>query len=151
MPSSSDQKKADRPLSGGNRIPFSELEELASRASGPGGQHVNTSSTRVSLRWNLRETVGLGEEARALVLRRLAARLTRDGVLVVHSDRHRSRQRNREAALDRLQELVEGALHQDPPRRPTGPSRSARNRRMDSKRIRGQLKTQRNLRRDDGD
>lgn len=151
MPSGSDPKKADRVLSGGNRIPFFELVELASRASGPGGQHVNTSSTRVSLRWNLRETVGIGEEARELVLSRLAHRLSKDGVLAVHSDRHRSRQRNREAALDRLQELVEGALYEAPQRRPTGPSRSARNRRMDSKRIRGQLKSQRNPRSSDAD
>ena len=144
-------KNADRTLPGGNRIPLSELVELASRASGPGGQHVNTSSTRVSLRWNLRETRGLREEARERILARLKPRLSREGVLIVHSDRHRSRQRNREAALDRLQEIVEDALYEAPPRRPTGPSRSARNRRMDSKRIRGKLKSQRNLRRDDID
>jgi ribosome-associated protein len=151
MPRDSEAKTSDRALSGGNRIPGSELVELASRASGPGGQHVNTSSTRVSLRWNLRETRGLKPEARERVLARLKPRLTREGVLIVHSDRHRSRQRNREAALDRLQELVEGALYEAPERRPTGPSRAARNRRMDAKRQRGQLKNRRRLRGDDGD
>lgn len=143
--------EADLVLSGGNRIPASEIVELASRASGPGGQHVNTSSTRVSLRWNLRDSRGLKREARARLLEQLRPRLTRDGVLIVHADRHRSRRRNREAARERLRELVEGALYQAPPRKPTGPTRGARRRRLDAKRQRGQLKTQRRTRGDDGD
>jgi ribosome-associated protein len=149
MSGDSEAKTGDRALSGGNRIPASELIELASRSSGPGGQHVNTSSTRVSLRWNVRESRGLKEKARLRLLARLKPRLSREGILIVHSDRHRSRQRNREAALDRLQELVELALYEPPERRPTGPSRGARNRRMDAKRQRGQLKNQRRLRGDD--
>ncbi len=135
--------KSDQALPGGNRIPVAEIEELASRSSGPGGQHVNTSSTRVSLRWNLRDSRGLTEDARERVLSRLRAKISRDGVLIVHSDRHRSRQRNLEAAHERLLELVETALYQAPPRRPTGPTRGARKRRLDSKRKRGDLKRQR--------
>ena len=115
------------------------------RAQGAGGQHVNTSSTRVSLRWNLRDSRGLSEDARERVLSRLRSKVSRDGVLIVHSDRHRSRQRNLEAAHERLHELVETALYQAPPRRPTGPSRGARKRRMDSKRKRADLKRQRQL------
>ena len=137
--------QTDQALPGGNRIPAAEIEELASRSSGPGGQHVNTSSTRVSLRWNLRDSRGLSEDARERVLSRLRSKVSRDGVLIVHSDRHRSRQRNLEAAHERLRELVETALYQAPPRRPTGPSRGARKRRMDSKRKRADLKRQRQL------
>ncbi len=137
-------------LAGGNRIPAAEIVELSSRSSGPGGQHVNTSSTRVSLRWNLRDSGGLSEEARTRLLARLRPKVSRDGVLIVHSDRHRSRQRNLEAAYERLHELVETALYQAPPRRPTTPSRGAKKRRLDAKRRRSALKIQRRLGPDDG-
>ena len=130
-------------LSGGNRIPSAEVVELASRSGGPGGQHVNTSSTRVSLRWNLRESRGLSEEARAQLMDRLEPRLSREGILIVHADRHRSRQRNLDAAYERLHELVETALYQAPARKPTAPSRGAKKRRLDAKRKRSSLKSQR--------
>lgn len=142
---------ADWPLPGGSWIPAREIEELASRSSGPGGQHVNTSSTRVTLRWNLRDSSGLRGDARERLMARLKPRLTREGVLTVHADRHRSRARNRESALARLRELVETALHQSPPRRPTGPSGGARRRRVDDKRHRGQLKRSRRIGRENGD
>ena len=139
-------RDGDLILPGGNRIPFSEIVELASRSSGPGGQHVNTSSTRVPLRWNLRTTVGLHPPARAQAIARLASRLSRTGELVVHSDRHRSRRRNQETARERLREIVENALYVEPPRRPTKPSRAAKRRRTDEKKRRGQLKAQRGRR-----
>lgn len=139
-------REGDLVLPGGNRIPFSEIVELASRSSGPGGQHVNTSSTRVTLRWNLRTTVGLHPTAHARAIDRLASRLSRTGELVVHSDRHRSRRRNQEAARKRLQQIVEEALRIEPPRRPTAPSRAAKRRRTDEKKRRGQLKSQRGRR-----
>ena len=149
MPESPRPGRADRALSGGNRIPAVEVEELASRSSGPGGQHVNTSSTRVSLRWNLRTSRGLREEARERLLAQLQARLSREGVLVVHSDRHRSRQRNLEAAHERLFELVERALYQAPPRKPTRPSRGSKERRLNAKRQRSDVKKQRGMRGDE--
>lgn len=139
----------DRALPGGNRIPANEVEELASRASGPGGQHVNTSSTRVSLRWNLRTSEGLTPQARERLLGRLGSRVSREGVLVVHADRHRSRRRNLEEAHDRLFELVRTALYQAPPRRPTRPGRAAKERRLKEKRRKSGLKKTRQLRRDD--
>lgn len=142
-------REGDLILSGGNRIPLSEVVELASRSSGPGGQHVNTSSTRVTLRWNLRTTEGLHAPARARAIARLAGRLSRTGELVVHSDRHRSRRRNQETARERLREIVEEALHIEAPRRPTAPSKSAKRRRTDEKKRRGQLKAERGQRRDD--
>ena len=143
MTSDSDGRRSDRMLARGNRIPIAEIVELASRSSGPGGQHVNTSSTRVTLRWNIRESRGLSEEARGQLMARLRPRLSREGVLIVHSDRHRSRQRNLDAAHERLYELVETALYQAPPRKPTAPSRGAKNRRLDAKRRRSTLKSQR--------
>ena len=145
------RREADLVLSGGNRIPAGEIAELASRSSGPGGQHVNTSSTRVTLRWNLRDTRGIKAEVRDRLLARLGPRLSRAGVLIVHSDRHRSRERNRETARDRLRDLVEKALYQEPPRRPTVPTRASKMRRLNAKKHRGQVKNRRRIRRDDTD
>jgi ribosome-associated protein len=146
MESDESKRATDLPLSGGNRIPAKEIVELASRSSGPGGQHVNTSSTRVTLRWNLRTSCGLSAEARSRLEARLRSKLSRDGVLIVHAGRHRSRERNRALARERLQELVEDALRQAPPRRPTGPTKGSKTRRLDAKRRRGQLKTGRGRR-----
>ena len=137
MSGESEDRDGDLPLGGGNRIPVSELVEQASRSGGPGGQHVNTSSTRVTLRWNLRETCGLRPEAKARALARLAKRLTRGGEIVLHADAHRSRHRNRQDARERLQTLVADALVVATPRRPTKPTRAARTRRLDAKRRRG--------------
>jgi len=144
-----EDRAGDLPLGGGNRIPDAELEELASRSGGPGGQHVNTSSTRVTLRWNLRETCGLESAAKARALLRLARRITREGLLVVHADRHRSRHRNREDARARLQALVVAALAEARPRRATKPTRASKSRRMDEKRRRGESKQRRQRRPDD--
>ena len=104
-------RSGDLPLSGGNRIPGAEIVEWASRSSGPGGQHVNTSSTRVTLRWNLRESHGLKSEAKARLIARLRGKMSREGILMVHADRQRSRERNREVARARLHEIVETALY----------------------------------------
>ncbi len=141
--------EGDLSLGGGNRIPASELVELASRSGGPGGQHVNTSSTRVTLRWNLRDTRGLRPEARERALDRLATRLTREGEIVLHADRHRSRHRNRQDARERLQGLVAAALVVETPRRPTKPTRAAKTRRLDSKRRQGAAKVRRQTRSED--
>jgi ribosome-associated protein len=148
MPGDVGGQRADRRLSGGNRIPAAEIVELASRSSGPGGQHVNTSSTRVSLRWNIRESEGLTEQARERLLTSLRPRLSRRGVLIVHADRSRSRQRNLEAAYERLYELVESALYEAAPRKPTAPTRGSKQRRLEAKRQRGDVKTQRRVPRD---
>lgn len=141
----------DLRLPAGNRIPLREIVELASRSSGPGGQHVNTSSTRVTLRWNLRTTQGLRPEARRRAEARLRAKLSRDGVLIVHAGRHRSRERNRALARERLQELVTDALTERSPRRPTKPTKGSRTRRLDAKRHRGEIKSKRRLRPTDHD
>jgi ribosome-associated protein len=131
------------------RIPADEIHETASRSSGPGGQHVNKTETRVTLRWNLAESRVLGEERRRRLLARLAGRLTNRGQLVVHAQRFRSRARNRALARERMAELVRDALRQQTPRVATRPSRSQRQRRLDGKRKRSLLKRGRGRPRED--
>lgn len=127
----------------GLTIPGSELREAASRSGGPGGQHVNKASTRVTLRWNARESEAPSDLQRRRLLRRLARRLTRAGDLVVHASRHRSRSRNRELARERLAELVRDATATTRKRVPSAPSRTARQRRLDTKRHRSSIKRSR--------
>ena len=121
-------------------IPGAELRETASRSSGPGGQHVNKSNTRVTLRWSVADSVALGPNQRRRVLRRLASRSTRDGEVLVHASRHRSRARNRELARERLAELVRDALVVRKPRRPTRQSRASKERGLAAKKHRGAVK-----------
>ena len=126
-------------------IPAHELEEQASRSSGPGGQHVNKTSNRVTLRWNLRESTALPEEQRARLLARLDSRLTRSGELIVHVDGHRSRRRNLDEARERLVAILSEGLEVPRSRRPTRPTRAAREKRMDEKRRRSNLKKDRRI------
>lgn len=121
-------------------IPGVELTELASRSSGPGGQHVNKVSSRVTLRWNALASEVVTQQQRERIRSALAARLTRRGLLVVHAQRHRSRSRNRELARARLAELVSGALVERPPRVRTRPSRAAGRRIRAQKEQRAALK-----------
>jgi len=125
--------RADLRIRGLLVIPAGELVETASRSRGPGGQHVNKTSTRVTLRWNAAESAVLTPAQRRRLLSRLARRLTRRQHLVVHADRFRSRTRNRELARSRLAELIEAALRTDPRRVPTAPSRAARARGREQK------------------
>jgi len=121
-------------------IPAEEIHEAASRSGGPGGQHVNRSRTRVTLRWNVRESAAPTDEQRRLLLRRLAGRLTRRDHLVVHAGKHRSRGKNRALARKRLAELVREALAVQPPRVPTRQSRASKRRILEAKRRRASIK-----------
>jgi ribosome-associated protein len=121
-------------------IPGREVTQLASRASGPGGQHVNKTSTRVTLRWSIADSAAREGFERQRLLSALRPSLTQDGELIVHADRSRSQVRNLEAARERLAELVAGALKVDRARRPTRPSRSAKRRRVDDKKKRSSIK-----------
>ena len=127
-------------VSPGLRIPAGELHETASRASGPGGQHVNKTETRVTLRWNVIESGAIDASQRRRLIAQLGSRLTRRGHLVVHAQRFRSRGRNREVARERMAELVREALHVRRTRVPTGPSRASTRRRIDAKRHRATIK-----------
>lgn len=124
-------------------IPRDELIARASRAGGAGGQHVNTSSTRIELVWSVATTRALTEEQRERVLQKLSSRLDGDrNVRVVASDR-RSQRQNRESAESRLAELVREALHVPKKRRPTKPGRAAKQARLDSKKRQSNKKRER--------
>jgi ribosome-associated protein len=121
-------------------IPDTEIDLSFARAGGPGGQHVNTSSTKVELRFDVAASPSLTEEQRARLLERLSSRLTNDGVLVLHASEHRSQTRNREAVLVRFADLLADALRTSKLRRPTRPSRGAKERRLDDKKHRAETK-----------
>jgi len=124
-------------------IPRTELVYRASRAGGAGGQHVNTSSTRIELLWNVRASQALDEAQRARVAAKLATRLDGEGWLRVVSSARRSQGQNRQAAEERLVELIRGALVVPKRRRPTKPSRGAKEARLSEKKKRGDTKRQR--------
>lgn len=129
-----------RGLPAGLRIPDEELVERFSRASGPGGQSVNTTDSRVALSWDIANSSALTPDQQARLLDQLGGRLV-DGVLTVVAAEHRSQRQNRSAARMRLQHLVQDALEPPaPPRRATRPSRAARARRVETKRRHGELK-----------
>lgn len=121
-------------------IPGSELELSASRSSGPGGQHVQKTNSRVSLRWNLETTVALNDKERDCVRRRLRTRLVGDGDILIHVESERSQQRNREIARQRLLELIQNALLPIKKRFPTSPTKASKARRIDSKKRRSIVK-----------
>jgi ribosome-associated protein len=130
----------DLPLRGSLVLPERELHWRFSRASGPGGQGVNTTDSRVELSFDLGRTPSLPESLRERALGRLAGRLV-DGVLTVVAAETRSQLRNRDAARDRLAELLRAAIAPGPPkRRPTKTSAGSKRRRLDAKTRRGQIK-----------
>lgn len=124
-------------------IPRWELEYRASRAGGAGGQHVNTSSTRIELLWNPGRSVALDDGMRARVAERLASRIDGEGWIRIVSSARRSQQQNREAADERLADLVRGALVVRKKRRPTRPTRASKEARIAQKRKRSETKRQR--------
>ena len=121
-------------------VPRSELEYRASRSGGPGGQHVNTASTRIELLWNLTTSRVLSDEQRERLRLRLASRLDSTGSVRVVASNRRSQQQNRQAADERLAALVRHALHVPKRRRPTRPTKAANDKRISEKKHRGEIK-----------
>ena len=131
------------------RIPLAELRFRASRAGGPGGQHVNTSSTRVELSWDIARSPSLSEDERQRLLTRLASRLDSDGMLRLVASGSRSQYRNRIDATERLRDLVSSALVVRKTRKKTRPTRASQERRLQDKQRRGELKRLRHRPHDD--
>ena len=135
--------RADLEVSAALAIPRRELEARASRAGGAGGQHVNTSSTRVELSWNIETSLALSDAQRERLRQALRSRLTADGTLRVVASERRSQAQNREAAEARLATIVRRALVVPRKRRATKPTRASVERRLQEKRRRGERKRQR--------
>ena len=124
-------------------VPEAELSWRFSRSSGPGGQSVNTTDSRAELSYDVQRSAALPEHLRARALRSLAPRLV-DGVLTVAASEHRSQLQNREAAEQRLAQLLREAVAPPPaPRRPTRPTRGSKERRLEAKKQRSQVKRDR--------
>lgn len=130
-------------------IPAKDLDVRVARSSGPGGQGVNTTDSKVELRFDLDGTECLTDTQKQRIRHHLGNRVTVDGVLLLQSNEHRSQHRNREAARERMRRLLAEALVPPRPRRATKPSQGAKRRRVEAKRQRGELKKQRQVRPDD--
>ena len=117
-----------------------ELEESFIRSSGPGGQNVNKLATAVQLRFDVRRSPSLPDGVRTRLERLAGRRLTNEGVLVITAQRHRTQERNRQDALDRLIELIRDATVVPKRRRPTRPTAGSRERRIESKKRRAGTK-----------
>ncbi len=124
-------------------IPLAEISFRTSRSGGPGGQHVNTSSTRVELLWDVTASPSLTSEQRERVLAKLANRIGADGVLSLTSSTTRSQLRNRQDVLERFATLLAGALEVPKPRRRTRPPAAANEERLEAKRRRARKKESR--------
>ncbi len=127
-------------INAGTRIPFSEFSFRAARSSGPGGQNVNKVSTKVTLLFDLAASPSLTPDQKGQLRERLGSRINRHGVLRVSSQEHRSQARNRQTATDRFVSLLQEALRQQKPRRPTRKSRQTKEKRLRLKKQHGALK-----------
>ena len=125
------------------RIPRIELDIRASRSGGPGGQHVNTSSTKIELQWQPGTSIAFNDAQRARVIAALATKLDTEGWLRLTASEHRSQLQNRDAAEARLVALVKGALVVPKQRRATKPTLTSKVKRLESKSQRSEVKQQR--------
>ena len=121
-------------------IDDAELDERFIRSSGPGGQNVNKLSTAVQLRFDARHSPSLPDDVSARLQRLAGKRLTREGVIVITAQRHRTQERNRDDARERLFELIRQASVAPVKRRPTRPTKASRERRIEGKKHRASIK-----------
>ncbi|HEY6717945.1 MAG TPA: alternative ribosome rescue aminoacyl-tRNA hydrolase ArfB [Reyranella sp.] len=128
-------------IAGALAIDPAEIQETFVRAAGPGGQHVNTTSSAVQLRFDVRHSPSLPDDVRQRLERLAGRRLTRDGVLVLMAQGERSQKRNREEALGRLVDLIRAAARPPVPRKKTKPPKASKRRRLDDKKRQGTIKS----------
>ena len=117
-----------------------ELSYRTSRSSGPGGQHVNKTESRVELLWHLQNSECLSEEEKSLLMGRLQSRITEEGTLILASEKHRSQQQNKADVTQRFFNLIQTNIVPAKKRTPTKPTRSSIEKRISNKKIRGQIK-----------
>ncbi len=117
-----------------------EVEYRTSRSSGPGGQHVNKTESRVELLWSPQDSDCLNEAQKKMITSRLRSRITGDGVLIMASEKYRSQYRNKAEVTQRFLDLIQASLVPVKKRRPTKPTRSSVEKRIRSKKIRGDIK-----------
>lgn len=125
------------------QIPQNELVFKASRSSGPGGQNVNKLNTKISAEVDIANCSFLTDEQKTIVLRKLAARLTKDNRLIVESQKFRSQKANRDSAVEKLERIIENALKKPKKRRLTKPTKTSVEKRLKSKKLKSLLKQQR--------
>jgi ribosome-associated protein len=124
-------------------IPTYEIEISASRAGGPGGQHVNKTNSRITLRWNVNHSMVLSEEQKQRIREKLQSELTLDGDLIIHSSESRSQDHNRKEALARFAHKINKALQVPKKRMKSQVSKGAKEKRLQSKKQRSELKKMR--------
>ena len=135
--------KYDVLIKNGIVIPGHEIEITASRAGGPGGQHINKTSTRITVRWNVKQTKVLSDEQKERVLQKLHSELTKEGDVIIHYSTSRSQQQNKKMALELLAQKIRKALHVPKKRMKTRVSKKVKEARLREKKQRGMIKKMR--------
>ncbi len=135
----------DLPIKNGIVIPGHELEITTSRSGGPGGQHVNKTQSRVTIRWNARTTHALSDMQKERVLQKLQTRLTSAGDLLMHDNTSRSQQQNKDLALFRLSHEIRKALHVPKKRIKSRTPKAAHEKRLRTKSYRSTIKKMRRI------
>lgn len=130
-------------ISAGVLVPHEELILRASRSSGPGGQHVNTSSTRIELVWDIASSPSIDDDMRARLMQRLSNRVDSSGKIRLVAQSERSQLRNRDAVIERFGKMIRGALVEQKLRKATKPTKASKRKRIEAKKHRAAVKQQR--------